>query len=205
MLLFQFHSPIVLSIFLNFQWEQLQDLNATSSLVLQFDRLLYIEFDFQDISVDIDETYYIIASCYCGFYDFPDNQCYAWCYDIDDVYPRGALWVKFEGIWTKGDYADFCFETYSSHVELPKIEIKSITGGFKVSAKVSNSGGTATNIDWSINLDGGFILMGGYSDGIIPSLQTGESETIPLDSLFGIGTTTITVVAGEETKQTGGE
>ena len=80
-----------------------------------------------------------------------------------------------------------------------------INGGFRLSAIITNTGSeTLTNVEWSINLDGGLILMGGSSNGIITILKVGESETIRLDSLFGIGTTTITVRAGNASKQATG-
>jgi len=46
--------------------------------------------------------------------------------------------------------------------------------------------------------------MGGLSDGTISTHEAGESETVRLDSLFGIGNTVITVTAGDVTKQATG-
>ena len=80
-----------------------------------------------------------------------------------------------------------------------------ISGGFRVSVQIANTGGeTATNVDWSIGLDGDFILMGGLSDETISTHEAGESETVRLDSLFGIGNTVINVTAGDAIEQATG-
>jgi hypothetical protein len=90
-------------------------------------------------------------------------------------------------------------------VKIPVVEIEKINGGFRASSDIKNNGsGVAMNIEWSIELEGGFILQGGYSDGTIATLEAGEATTVRLDNLFGIGTTTITVTAGDASKQASG-
>ncbi len=74
-----------------------------------------------------------------------------------------------------------------------KITIK---GGLGVSATIQNNGTTAvTNMSWSIELNGGSILLGKSKTGTIATLAAGEIATVK-DFIFGFGKTTITVTAG---------
>ena len=82
------------------------------------------------------------------------------------------------------------------------LEIESINGFFRVSADIKNTGETtATNVEWSIDLEGGLILAGDHSDGVIDELAPGATKTIRQTTLYGIGMTTITVTVGDNTKQ----
>ena len=131
---------------------------------------------------------------YTGFYNpYPNGRGY----QSDN---HGSTWFL-----ALGPQEDFCFKTYGYNAALPKIEIVSITGGFRVTTEIRNNGtGTANDVNWSIDLEGGLILMGGYSDGTINELGAGESTTVRLSSLFGIGNTVITVTAGDAVKQASG-
>lgn len=84
----------------------------------------------------------------------------------------------------------------------PVIEIGDITGGLlKVNAIVKNTGSAAaSNLSWSINLNGGIILLGKESTGSIATLAAGGQETITSKLILGFGKTTITVTAGTATK-----
>jgi hypothetical protein len=87
----------------------------------------------------------------------------------------------------------------------PVIEIKKISGGFGVSAVIENTGtGDATDVQWSITLEDGLILLGKETSGVIPTLPAGASETIKTGLVFGIGKPTITVTANGVTKQVKG-
>jgi hypothetical protein len=84
----------------------------------------------------------------------------------------------------------------------PVIEIGEITGGlFKVNAVIKNTGdAAATDVAWSIKLDGGLILLGKSSTGTIPTIAAGGSATITSKMIVGFGKTTITVTADTATK-----
>ena len=76
-----------------------------------------------------------------------------------------------------------------------------IHGGFRVSAVITNTGSeTLTDVPWSIDLDGGLILTGSHSEGVISELAPGATKTIRQSTLCGIGNTVITVTAGDATK-----
>jgi len=90
-------------------------------------------------------------------------------------------------------------------VKLTVVEIEKIKGGFRVSADITNNGtAIATDIDWSIDLEGGLILAGEHSEGVIDELAPGGTKTIRQTTLYGIGMTTITVIVGDATKQATG-
>jgi hypothetical protein len=78
----------------------------------------------------------------------------------------------------------------------PEIDVSDIWGGvFKVNARIKNVGDAdATNVQWTMNLDGGIILLGKESSGSI-TIPAGQSVTIQSNMIIGIGPTTITVKA----------
>lgn len=63
--------------------------------------------------------------------------------------------------------------------------------GIGVRAIMKNTGSTPLfNIPWSIICNGKFLFVGGQTDGTIPSLAAGASQTIS-QSIFGFGRITI--------------
>ncbi len=86
----------------------------------------------------------------------------------------------------------------SVHIEASAlIEIGAIAPGFgSITAAVKNNGSEeASNVSWSITLQGGLVLLGKQTTGTILSLQPGDSSTIQTRFLFGIGRITIQVTA----------
>ncbi|MCK5112917.1 MAG: Zn-dependent exopeptidase M28, partial [Thermoplasmatales archaeon] len=86
----------------------------------------------------------------------------------------------------------------SIHIlQAPIMNIGVISGGFlKANTLIKNNGEVeATNVQWSITLDGGTILMGKESNGEIPSIPPGGSEPINSGLILGFGKTQITVTA----------
>lgn len=87
----------------------------------------------------------------------------------------------------------------------PNIEITEIIGGFGVSAVIENTGtGDATNVQWSLDLEGGLILVGGHNNGTISTLTAGTSETVKIPFVFGLGGVTIAATADGATKTAAG-
>lgn len=86
---------------------------------------------------------------------------------------------------------------YKINTSPPAIEIDDITGGlFKVGAVIRNAGtAEATDIQWSIKLTGGLIVLGKESTGTIPTLAAGSSVDISSTFLLGFGKTVITITA----------
>jgi hypothetical protein len=89
----------------------------------------------------------------------------------------------------------------AADVSAPFIEMQSVSGGFGVSAVVTNSGtAAATNIEWSIELEGN-IFIGAEKTGTIASLAPGETAEIKTGFILGFGATDITVRADNAVEQ----
>jgi hypothetical protein len=78
----------------------------------------------------------------------------------------------------------------------PVLEIGAITGGFGIKSSVKNTGeGAATNVDWTIALDGKLVFLGKSSTGTIATLAPAGSEAIKAGFILGFGKTNIVVSA----------
>ena len=77
------------------------------------------------------------------------------------------------------------------------MEIRPISGGlFTVKTAIKNSGDAPLeNIDWTIELSGGSILLGKLSSGNIGSLAADETVDIKSSIILGLGKTTVIVNA----------
>ena len=82
------------------------------------------------------------------------------------------------------------------------IEIEDISGGlFKVKAVIKNTGDTAaTDVEWSIKLTGGLIILGEESTGTISTIAAGATVDISSKLILGFGKTVITVSADTATE-----
>ena len=84
----------------------------------------------------------------------------------------------------------------SASISAPELEITEITGGFGASATIKNVGdGDATDIDWTITLDGGLVILGKEKTGTITTLAPDASAEIKTGLVFGFGRVNITVAA----------
>ena len=103
-----------------------------------------------------------------------------------DLYANGASTIYWDdlSVWSTPAPAE------------PKLEIGTIAGGFGVKTSVNNTGsGAATNVQWTITLDGKLIFLGKSSTGTIATLAAAGHEPIKAGFIFGIGKTTIAVSA----------
>ena len=78
----------------------------------------WIEFDFEDVLVNISQTYYIV------FTPWGTGMVYLWWgYDNHnfDSYTNGESWLYTNGEWSTEDFAikDWCFKTYACHFSNP--------------------------------------------------------------------------------------
>jgi hypothetical protein len=107
---------LILSIRNNLSGNDLVVMSKGSNEIFEKNNLNWITFDFPDINVITNNTYYIIVKCYSGLFEFEQNSSfYSWIYGTETKYNNGELWllnnlnsVNWENILVK----DFCFETY---------------------------------------------------------------------------------------------
>jgi len=95
-----------------------------------------------------------------------------------------------EGAWS---------QPFNITIFAPELDMGLISGGlFKVNVIIKNIGGAeATNIDWSITLEGGIILLGGETTGTTPSIPDGGEVIFSSSPIFGFGNTRVMVTAEE--------
>ena len=74
-------------------------------------------------------------------------------------------------------------------MDIPDLKFRVIHGGlFKIKATVKNEGiSEANDVNWEINIEGGSIVSGRSSTGVIDTIAPGESVTISTKSIIGFG------------------
>jgi len=88
---------------------------------------------------------------------------------------------------------------------VPIVNIGEISGGIGISADIENSGtAAANNVQWSIDLEGGLVLVGKHAEGTISTLAAGASETVKIPFVLGFGAVTIKVAVDGKTKEGSG-
>jgi hypothetical protein len=86
-----------------------------------------------------------------------------------------------------------------SIVAVPRIEIGDITGSFgSITAEIKNVGaGEALNVDWSISLEGGLVLLGRETTGTFIKIMPGFSPKAKTSFVFGFGSVDILITVGD--------
>jgi len=121
---------LILSIRKDLNGNDLVVMSKGSNEIPDIENTKWIAFDFPDINVLVDETYYIYLKCYCGCLDSQEDniRCYSWVNGIDTDYLNGESWVIYSSIsndMMNYPFIDFCFETYGCSNRppyVPKIE-----------------------------------------------------------------------------------
>ncbi|MBU0498076.1 MAG: hypothetical protein KKC68_09355, partial [Candidatus Thermoplasmatota archaeon] len=186
----------------DYSWSTQVQFNSADGTVISEPEMetLFIEFDeWIEIRVEIDFE----ADVQKFYYDGTLLVEKSW---IDGVSGGGAKNLGALDLYANGAsnvyYDDFVLEGAGTTPQ-PDIEIGAITGGIGVSAEIKNVGdGDATDVNWSIILDGGLIILGKETSGTISSILAGESITVKSGLVFGIGKPTITVTADDATVET---
>ena len=124
----------------------------------------WIYFNFDNIAVIPEETYYIICSANKG--NFTHTFC--WLFDENDKYTRGEGWfsqnygVWWRTLWDHFNYShlewdkpDFCFKTYTKDSAIccdGSLSWKDIPPGSTVSDtfKISNCGDNGSLLNWEV-------------------------------------------------------
>ncbi len=92
--------------------------------------------------------------------------------------------------------------TSISIVAVPRIELGNITASFGgVSVQIKNVGaGDATNVDWSISLDGKMVFLGKETTGTFTKIVPGFGPRAKTGFVFGFGRVDILVTVGDVEK-----
>jgi hypothetical protein len=157
------------------------------------------EYTFTFVSTDPEneDVYYFI--------DWDDGEKEDWI----GPYASGEV-ISVTHTWTeRGDYKikarakdtngarGIWSDPYQMHIGLPALDINSLNGGlFTIKSTIKNMGeAEATDIQWTISLDGGLILLGKESSGDIGYLDPGEEAKISTKLILGFGKTLVRATA----------
>ena len=152
----------------------------------------WIEFNFIDINVTVDQTYYIICKTNTG----DEYNSYNWYESSDNPYDRGIKYFSNDSgeNWQQNPENDFCFKTYGQKVE---IDIPYIKGGFgwNIYYGIENIGTTEiNNLNVYFSFSSGLILTGKTrTDTINQTITPGEILDNTLSPVIGFGPTEITI------------
>ncbi|GAF98541.1 unnamed protein product, partial [marine sediment metagenome] len=73
-------------------------------------------------------------------------------------------------------------------VGISSLSITGISGGLGITAVIQNNGDTSvSNVEWTINIDGGLFILTKEKSGTILTLGPGESKEVHMRFVFGIG------------------
>jgi len=91
----------------------------------------------------------------------------------------------------------FGMEIFANPPPEPILEIGNITGELgKIKSSIKNIGtGEATDVEWSIALEGGLIILGKNTTGTETTIAPEDEAAIESSFIFGIGKPTITIYA----------
>ena len=159
-----------------------------------------VEYTYTSSTTDIDgdDVYYMWnwgdgpSSKWFGPYNSGDTTESSHTWDDEGIYD---VRVKARDVYSESVWSS---DPLTVHIgDVPIIKIGDITGGlFKINAVIKNIGSAdATCVDWSIALDGGFILLGKETTGSIVCIPAGDEATISSGLILGFGKTVITVTA----------
>jgi len=114
------------------------------------------------------------------------------------IHPAGIVWTD-----DRDGNNDIYFSNGGAG-PAPIISVKSISGGFGISAVIQNTGtADATGVTWSITIDAPLMILGGETTGTI-DVPAGGQVTVKSGFVLGFGPCTITVTAGDSSKTASG-
>jgi PKD repeat protein len=101
---------------------------------------------------------------------------------------------------TDGDQTQVTDETTATIQGYPILDVRPLTGGLLRATGIIRNQGTAeaANVDWTITVSGGLILLGGTNSGTIASIPADGQATIETGLIFGLSLSVIFTVTAEE-------
>ena len=122
---------------------------------------------------------------------------------MDDTHSSHIAGGYMAWTYEGSEYTSLLFDV--AGVDVPIIEIESVSGGFGVNAVIANTGtADATDVDYSITATGGILgMINKESSGTI-SVNAGGSQTISLPMIIGVGAVTIELIVGSASETISG-
>ncbi|RLG27980.1 hypothetical protein DRN98_10155 [Methanosarcinales archaeon] len=181
--------PLVIAIRKNLTGKNLAIASINPEDAAEYPNYWWVEFDFDDLLVNIGETYYIVAHT-----ENETDNAYVWGVNSSNLYPEGQMYLSFDNgnTWnTSYDFADMCFKTYGQDAAELEINIK---GGRGVNIFIENIGGVnAVDIKSKVSITGGILgLINDTADLSISNLEP-DNELTMTRQIFGLGWINITV------------
>ncbi len=159
-----------------------------------------IEYEFSTKTEDPqgDDVYYLFAwgdgtdSGWLGPFPSDTQQSASHAWDT-----QGEFKIKVKAKDENGAESDWSNPHTIKIYEGAGVDISTIKGGlFRVSTNIRNPGILeATDVSWTITLEGGTILLGKESNGEISSILAGEETKVNSKFILGFGSTRIKVTA----------
>ena len=148
------------------------------------------EYEFTALSTDpdVDQIYYM--------FDWGDGTKSEWIGPVDSGTQITAKhsWAEKGNYSVKAKAKDVEESTsrwtdpHVLTIDVPDIKIKLVKGGFKVSTMIKNEGiAEADTVDWEINIEGGAVILGRKSIGVIETIAPDESVMIDSGLILGFG------------------
>ena len=198
------HQPCTLTIREELTGENLATASVDSAdvPVLQdetdFDNLTWVAFNFADLAVTINETYYFILSTQAEIFNF----YYVGISNIS-TYENGSFHSAIiddsqQIVWAEIEVYDLCFKTFGTESYEPEVEISDITGVQGLTVTLKNVGGAnATDVVVDINITGGILgLIDIQESHTIENIGVNEEKSVLVEP-FGLGRIDINVTLGE--------
>jgi len=139
-------------------------------------------------------------------FDWGDNTTSEWLgpynsgYTVNSVHAwddQGDYEIRVKAKDINGSESGWS-DPHSIHIlKAPFMKVQKIFGGlFKVTAVIENLGELeATNVEWNMDINGGTILVGRESSGVITSIPPYSEVTIESKPIIGFGEVTVTAKA----------
>jgi photosystem II stability/assembly factor-like uncharacterized protein len=106
----------------------------------------------------------------------------------------GDSYVLYAGTFNDDEFTNGVYK-YIPPTDKPLLTIENVAGGLGVSAKIKNSGDApATNVQWSITLDG-IVFLGAETEDTIANIDIDGEESIKSGFPLGFGSVDISISA----------
>ena len=155
------------------------------------ENLTWVTFDFKDMWVTLNQTYYIVVYTT----NITDNFYYV-SGNGTNIYLNGTVYLSTDNGGTMEEFqdADGCFKTYGLRETFLDLTVKfGMLGPSFIIRNVGNY--TAWDVTWNITINGGiFGMIHRTISGTLPELPSGNETTVTMGSvIIGLGHVTLSI------------